>query len=197
MPRPRLVWLVLAALVLAPLAACRPTELAGDSIGEYRVTGALAETTCGAGHPAPASMSFYVELRAEPGSTSGYWKLPNAGLVAGELDEGAFRFEQRSQVVGVPQDLEAGVAGCMLERAEIVAGELGSAPAADAGSTGDAGAQGDGDAEGFHGRTTIGVSPVAGGDCSPLLIPFGGAFPVLPCELRYDLTGERVEEPVF
>lgn len=189
--------ILLFSLVTLALAGCRPTKLAGESLGQYRVTGTLDETTCGAGHPAPETMTFYVELRAQPGSSVGYWKLPNAPIVDGDHDEdeGSFRFEHRTQHVGVPQDLPAGVVGCTLERAEIVTVQL-EASATDGGAS-DAGDAGVSDPSAFTGRTTIGITPVLGSECSRLLLPFGGAFPVLPCEIRYDLEGEQVDEPIW
>ena len=195
MPRNSLCFL---ALALLPLAACKPLALAGEPVGQYRVTGTLAETTCGTGHPAPPSLAFHVELRREEGTTSGYWKLPDGPLVSGAFDDVGFRFEQRSEVVGVAPDYDLGVVGCNLQRAEIITGELGSPPT-DAATLADAG-QADGGAlegAGFTGRTTIAVTPVAGGDCTPLLLPYGGAFPILPCELRYRLEGARLAEPIW
>lgn len=199
-----------SALVCAlAIAGCRPTQLSGRSVGQYAVSGALAETTCGEGHPAPPAFSFYVELREEPGSSVGYWKLADGPLVGGSLDrEGAFRFEQRLQVVGVPEDAELGVVGCVVERLEIVEGRLegevldaGQADAgradagqADAGQT-DAGAS-DATHARLRGETRISVSAVSG-DCSPLLLPLGGAFPTLPCALRYTLDGEQLDEPLW
>lgn len=187
----RLALTLLAALAIA---GCRPTQLAGRSVGQYAVNGALAETTCGEGHPAPPSMAFYVELREEPGSSTGYWKLPDGPLVGGSLDtDGAFRFEQRLQVVGVPEDPQNGVAGCVVERVEIVEGRLG-AEAPDGGQA-DGGASGDPHAS-LVGETRITVSALSG-DCSPLLVPLGGAFPTLPCSLRYTLDGRELDEPLW
>lgn len=180
---------------VAAVAGCRPTKLAGRSVGQYAVTATLAESSCGDGHPAPPSFSFYVELREEPASSSGYWKLADGPLIGGSLDDGAFRFEQRAEVVAVPQDPDTGVVGCVLARTEVVEGELpegaldgGQADGGDA----DAGVQAD-----LHGETTVTVTPVAGGDCSPLLLPLGGAFPTLPCALRYRLQGEELDEPLW
>jgi hypothetical protein len=35
----------------------------------------------------------------------------------------------------------------------------------------------------------IEIVPVAGSDCSPLLLVNGGSFPSLPCAARYELAG--------
>lgn len=184
---PRLLTL---ALTLAAIAGCRPIQLAGDSVGHYRVEATLEESTCGEGHAAPATLAFDVELRREAGSTQGYWKLAEGQLMSGELDGDAFRFEHRAQVVGIPEDAVNGVPGCMLERVEIVTGTLG--PMAEDGGTADAGVGGDG----FTGRTTVGITPVIGGNCAPLLLAYGGAFPVLPCQLRYSLEADAVSVPM-
>lgn len=185
--------LLLSLTLVVVVAGCRPTKLAGESIGQFRVTGTLEQNTCADGHPAPTTLTFYVELRSEPGSSYGYWKLPDAPLVSGVLEgDGDFRFTNSQQVTGVQPDPSTGVVGCDLRRDEIVAGTLDQAT--------DGGAQiadgGAGNAD-LRGSTTITVTPVAGGDCSPLLLPAGGAFPVLPCELRYQLVGERLATPLF
>ncbi len=191
----------------ALIGACRPTQLPGESQGQYRVTGTLVENTCGDGHPAPPNFTFYVELRAERG-TRGYWKLPAGPAVDGTMSHGgAFRFEQRTQHLGVAEDLPNGVVGCSVERLEVVAGELsrggpsdGGVPdggMADAGASNDGGDEGEMTAPALRATTTVTVTPVVGGDCSPLLLPNGGAFPALPCELRWDLAGERLAEPLW
>lgn len=196
---PRLI--ILSFFVLAALAGCRPIQLAGESLGHYAIDGTMVESSCGAGHPAPATTSFRVELRAYPGSNIGYWKLPTGPLVEGVYDEEerSLRFEQRTQHVGVEPDLERGIVGCTLEWIEVVTIRLG-ASALDAGVL-DAGAADAGMDEGemeqpaLRGRTTIGITPVVGSNCAPLLLPYGGAFPNLPCDIRYELEGEAVEAP--
>ena len=183
---------VVALACALAIAGCRPTQLAGRSLGQYAVTGTLEENECAAGYPVPPSTSFYVELRREPGSSVGYWKLPDGPLAAGSIDgDGRFRFEQRVQVSAIAPDVANGVAGCVLERAEVVRGQL-DAAVLDGGEP-DAGTS----ASDLRGETIITVSPVPGGNCSPLLVAFGGAFPALPCELRYALDGERLDEPLW
>lgn len=178
------------------MLACRPTKLPGESQGQFRVTGTLEESTCGEGHPAPPSFVFYVELRSE--GTRGYWKLAEGPAVAGSFgSDGAFRFEERVEVRAVEPDPPNGVAGCAVERGQVVAGTL-AAVRDGAADTEDGGTPDAGAAPGtLRGTTTITVTPVPGGDCSPLLLPYGGAFPVLPCQIRYALVGERLARPIW
>lgn len=198
--RPVLRWILV--LSLGSLAACRPTRLAGESVGHYEVRGELLENTCGAGHPAPEQLWFFVELRHLDGAV-GYWKLSDAPLVEGTLARrGEFRFAERREVVGVPTDQANGVVGCMLAREESIEGSLFADATTEAGvedaSLADGGVaseRAEGEAR-FEAGTTIRVSP-AGGDCSALLLPAGGAFDALPCEIRYSLGGERLAEPLW
>jgi hypothetical protein len=195
--------LVLFACLALFYAACRPTKLPGESLGQYRITGTLVENTCGAGHPAPPSLFFHVELRANREGSLGYWKLPEGPAVAGSMSAaGAFRFEQRTQVVAIAEDPSNWVPGCSVERLEVVAGQLAATTldggtAADAAAPDAARADAGPSAASLRGTTTVTVTPVAGGDCTPLLLPNGGAFPALPCQLRWELTGERLAEPLW
>ncbi len=191
--------------VLLALVGCRPTQLAGESVGQFRVVATLQDNTCGDGYPVQSSTTFYVELRSQPESTYGYWKLPDAPLVSGLLrPDGEFRFTDSQQVTGVQADPTTGTVGCDLQREEVVAGTFDPTAADDAGATvqdaangqdagvGDAGPQGS-----LRGTTTVRITPVTGGDCSSLIQPAGGGFPVLPCEITLNLDGERLATPLF
>jgi hypothetical protein len=193
---------LLSSICVLAFPACgRPSKLAGHAVGQYEVRGTLLETQCGEGHAAPAALRFFVELRDEEGPL-GYWKLPDAPIMDGTLEPDGFVFDDASRVVGVPAQPELGVAGCVVERAEVVTGTFGAlGETADDGGNGDAGV---GDASvpvdpraSFTGTSTARISAVPGGDCSPLLLPYGGAFPTLPCEIRYSLAGVRLEEPLW
>lgn len=167
-----------SSLLVIALSGCRPAKLAGESLGEFSVDGALESNTCELGYPAPSALAFFVEVRRERGSSYGYWKLPDGPLVSGAVQEdGTFRFEQRTVVEAFAADPDTGTPGCTLDRVEVVAGT--AAAMTDAGAP-------------FQGRTTITVSPSAGTYCAPLLTLYGGTFPVLPCRIEYALTGERV-----
>jgi hypothetical protein len=178
---------------LLAATACRAPKLAGESVGTFVVTGTLNENTCAAGYPAPETFSFRVDIRRERNSSSvGYWKLPQGPLMAGTVDDaGAFRFTQIDEVVAVPADPSTGQVGCTLLRTEVVTGAI--PPSANASDLGDADrTDGGGEAaSALSGTTAIEVEAVAGSDCSALLLPSGGAFPVLPCELSWSFSGTR------
>jgi len=183
------------ALALLVLPACRPEKLAGESVGQFRVEGELIESTCGAGHAVPQTLLFHVELRDEPGPV-GYWKLADGPIANGTVEAGAFRFEGSTEHVGLERtDAHP---GCTLIRREVIAGELVQPSASgDAGDAPDGGTSEDDARDGFDGTTTVTISPATGSECSALLLPQGGAFPALPCELSFDLRGTRLEEPLW
>jgi hypothetical protein len=168
--------LSILALAIA-CAGCRPTQLAGDSLGEFFVTGTLEESTCGAGYPVRSTFTFLVDVRIEEGSSYGYWKLSDGPAVAGSVrDDGTFRFEAATQVVAIEADPATGTTGCALDHTDVVAGEI--ADDADAGHA-------------LTGYEVLDVVPVAGTQCSPLLTLWGGTFPELPCRVEFAFTGER------
>lgn len=192
----RLAWMLVPLLL--GLAACRPPKLSGESVGQYSVTGALMENTCGEGYPTPDTLGFYVELRHESGVV-GYWKLADAPIVTGTVErEGAFRFVERREVVAIPADPMTGAPGCSLGHEETVEGTLLGALE----SMSDAALPDGGVAEPtpgearFEGSTTISVTPSTG-DCTPLLGTAGGPFPALPCTIRFELDAEQLEEPLW
>ena len=192
----RICRLVLPVLLLLP--ACRAPALTGESVGQYEVTGTLMENTCGEGYPAPDTFRFFVEIRHEA-DLVGYWKLADAPLVSGTVErEGEFRFVERSELVAIPNDPMAGVAGCSLQREETVAGTLlGATVASSEADVPDGGAPESLPGEQrFEGSTTVVVTP-ASGDCAPLLAAAGGPFPVLPCAIRVNLAGEQLAEPLW
>ncbi len=96
-----------------------------EEVGRYQVQASLVANACGEGHPAPPMLNFVVDLGHLPGSTRGYWKLPDGPQVDGTLERGAeFRFEQANQIVVIPRDTTMNVPGCVIERRELVTGRL-------------------------------------------------------------------------
>jgi hypothetical protein len=197
------------ALALLALGGCRrPTDLPGEALGQYEVRGALEENTCGDGYAAPSQLWFHVEIRDAPGSELGWWKLPDAPLASGTVSaDRAFRFEHDARVVATPAQPELGRPGCELDRVETVEGTLSGAVGSDAGTADGGVRDGSVDDAGpapaapgiarLEGTTTIRVSAAPGGDCSALIGTGAGQFPALPCEIRFRLTGERLEEEIW
>lgn len=189
----RLHVVLIAALLILP--ACREsgaTPLPGDEIGRYGVEASLTDTECGEGHPAPASLSFYVDLFHLEGSSRGYWKLPDGPQIEGVLDRSAgFRFSTTTQAVAWDPDPAAELLGCALDRTEIVEGVLADGP----GTEVDGGMEAGEPEARFTGTTRVRLSATPGGDCRALLSVYGGPFPDLPCVIEYALTGERVGAP--
>lgn len=163
------------SLALALLiGGCRPTQLAGESLGEFFVQGTLEENTCGAGYPVRSSYTFIVDVRVE-GSGLGYWKLSDRPVVEGAVhDDGTFRFGAATQVVAFEPDPTTGTAGCALDQSDVVAGAIASDP--DAGSA-------------LTARQTVDVRPAPGTMCAPLLTLWGGTFDALPCRIEIALEG--------
>lgn len=181
--------LLLLALSTACLTPEEGASTEGDEVGTYQVQASLTDNQCGEGHPAPAALDFVVDLAHLPGSTRGYWKLPDGPQLEGELERGAgFRFVSSSDAVAIEPDPNTGAPGCSVTRTEIVEGtlEAGEDAAPDAGPD----APGE---ERLVGTTTVRITAVPGGDCTALLSVYGGPFPTLPCDLEYDLAGERME----
>ena len=181
-----LLLLGLSTACLTPEEGATPS---GDTIGRYQVQASLTNNECGEGHPAPTALDFVVDLGHLPGSTRGYWKLPDGPEIEGQMERGeGFRFVSATDAVAIEPDPNTGAPGCSITRTEIVEGALEAAEevAPDAGP----GAQ---DEEHLVGTTTVRITAVPGGDCTALLAVYGGPFPTVPCELEYDLDGQRME----
>lgn len=189
----RTVYAVLVAL-LGLLPACRlpdTSELPGEEVGTYSVEASLTTNECGAGHDAPPTISFLVDLRHLEGTARGYWQLPDGPQIDGVMHrEGAFRFETAIQATAIDPNPALDVPGCAVERREIVEGVL--EPAQVEGD--DAGVASVPEGQ-LTGMTRVRVTALPGGDCTALLSVYGGPFPELPCRLEYELAGSRVDLP--
>ncbi|MBX3272626.1 MAG: hypothetical protein KF729_20365 [Sandaracinaceae bacterium] len=186
---------VTCLLTLLLLPACRrpgaSPERVEDDVGRYQVQGTLSTAECGEGYPAPETMSFVVDLMHLPGSSRGYWQIPDGPVVEGILDRaGGFRFQSATQAVAIEPDPGWEVPGCTLELLEVVDGtlEAGASTEADAGVAPVPEAR-------IAGSTRMRIAPVPGGDCRPLVSLYGGPFPELPCRIEYRLAGERIGSP--
>jgi hypothetical protein len=193
--------LALACSIAAmPLAlACRPGAggggPSGDSLGTFLVHGALQESGCAPGLEPIDPIEFRVELSRTGGSL--LWRMPGGQPVSGTIaTDGDFHLRTMTQVEAWPADPDTGIPGCTIAQVETVDGTLTMAPSiADGGDAAqdelDAGAS-DGGATmtaSLEATNRIEIVPVAGSDCSALLLVNGGSFPSLPCAARYELAG--------
>lgn len=165
--------------------------------------GWLEQNACGSGYPAPEQLLFHVELRDVHGSL-GWWRLPDAPIASGVLEEGRFRFEHHARVVAAPAQPERGLPGCSLDRVETIEGALhirdasladGGVP--DGSRNEDASTAEAAGAQRLEGTTTVRVSAAAGSDCSSFVGAGTGQFPALPCELRFQLVGDRLDDELW
>ncbi len=179
-----------AVLVLPFALGCRPltngTE--AEELGTFVVNGALVENGCAGGLSPIDPLQFRVTLSRSHNSLT--WRMPDGAPTFGVIRErGEFRIQSSIPVEAWAPDLDNGIVGCSLSQVETIEGRLelpemkrdGAAPSNDAGV--DARAR-------FEGSHRIEVVPMAGSDCSALLIIQGGEFPSLPCAARYELDGE-------
>ena len=190
---------LVTALASAPFTlACRPLDgtgsSSGQSLGTFVVRGTLEENGCAPGLEPLDPIDFRVDLTRDRGTLG--WRMPGGAPAMGRLEpDGAFRLRTSQEVEAWPADPVNGIRGCWLTQVETVEGTLvGLPPEGDASvAIADAGApQGDGGVgtgAAFEAVNRIEIVPVAGSDCTPLLLVNGGSFPTLPCSARYELSG--------
>jgi hypothetical protein len=188
--------LALVSVVLASLTlACRPFPEPGEALGQYTIIGMLRDNTCAPGLDPIDPLEFRVDLWRDRGRLT--WRLAGGRPVTGTLrDDGSFHLRTRLPVQAWPADPGQGIVGCTLEQIETIEGTIvlpaSSGDAAVASKNGEDPADaGVGRPSTLTGENRIEIVPVAGSDCSPLLLSFGGSFPSLPCAARYVLTGTR------
>ena len=174
----------LLSAVAALLVGCSD-NLPGDVIGAYRVTMRLDDNSCGErGLPLPDGYAYAVELRAD--EPRGYWRTPGAAPIEGRYQRGSFEFG-----FAMTLDLgraDAGTAGCLVRREELLRGEV--TIANDAG-VGDAAIEDAGralDDEALSGEHVISFTPDPNGRCANVRGPID-VFAQLPCSARYRLLG--------
>lgn len=194
-----------------------PTELPGEHVGAYSVSGELTENSCGsAAVPAVDPLQFKVEVRDHQGT--GLWVQGAPPGRPGKLEEdGVFRFrlESRYNVPGKPAepvemliytDIEKladpatydnldrkPAQPCQLLVSETVEGRLLADDREQAGGSASRPKPSTGDRVDLIGENEIAIR-AAGGDCSLVLADNGGPFDDLPCRVHYELEGALVEQ---
>ena len=194
-------WLLVPCLLLS----CT-NGLPGEPVGTYRVVMTLEKNTCGAQAVIVENGKAYsVELREDRGR--GYWHVADHAPIQGTLDEKRNFVFTFSRIAA--SEADAGPNGCRIVQDDLLTGSLRAFSFADGGLTDggltdggltdggltDAGFADGGSAVESDGLTTLvaehvmQLSGYAGADCSRALKGNGGPFDVLPCEVRYTLSG--------
>jgi len=204
--------LISVSIVVCALAGCEPTELPGEPIGTYAISGSLEDNTCGqAALPAVNPLAFDVQIRLA--GTSGNWIVGDPPGFEGVVDEqGAFLFGaesfstviqpgSRSNELEQPEDYINGSAvsdsaevGCTLSIVEQIDGTIHRTAMTDAGVNTIGEEPGDTEVDDLVGENRIDMSPMPGSDCSRLLGTDGGPFLALPCYALYTISGELYDE---
>lgn len=194
---------IACALAGAPFwLACRQVDgggTTGESLGTFVVRGTLEENGCAPGLDPIDPLEFRVDLARDHGSLS--WRMPGGAPALGRIEaDGEFRLRTSQEVEAWPADPANEVRGCWLTQVETVEGTIVGLPEAADGGLADGGAADGGAADAgvpqderedasFEAVNRIEIVPVAGSDCTPLLLVNGGSFPTLPCTARYELRG--------
>jgi len=148
----------------------------GDLLGTYQVTGKLGSSTCGEGALGAGQIwNFQVKLTRFANNI--YW-LNGQETLSGDIanDQRTFSIESGVQVTVSPAG--RGRPGCSVLRHDDAEGKL-----SDTGT----------DVESFEGSLTFSYAATFGSDCSDW-VGSEGAVDSLPCSVRYDLDGQRMDE---
>ena len=147
----------------------------GDLLGMYQVTGKLANSSCGdAALGAGAIWNFQVKLTRFDSNI--YW-LNGQETLSGEIANDGRTFSIQSDVQVTISEPGRGRPGCVVMRRDDAEGKL-----SDSGD----------DVESFEGTLSFSYAAVSGSDCSDW-VGSQGAVDSLPCSLRYDLDGKRMD----
>ncbi|MBS2018011.1 MAG: hypothetical protein JST00_34365 [Deltaproteobacteria bacterium] len=153
----------------------------GESLGTFRVTGALVSSTCGT---TPNPWQFDVKLRHEAVTTL-YWV--QGGLpISGKLDPVARSVMSATETRNMrAADAKTSRAACNLVREDSLDVVLApvTPPITDVKT-----------ATSFKGTLKYRFSPTQGSECDDQLLDTGGDFAALPCEVSYTIEGTKTAE---
>lgn len=172
----------LAALPCLALLGCLDfgkvddAKAPGEMLGTYQVTGKLASSTCGDGALGAGQIwNFQVKLTRFANNI--YW-LNGQETLSGDIANDRRTFSIESGVKVTISEAGRGRPGCAVMRRDDAEGKL-----SDSGD----------DVESFEGSLTFSYEATSGSDCSDW-VGSEGAVDNLPCSLRYDLDGRRMDE---
>lgn len=154
-------------------------KVPGDALGTYQVKATLLDSSCGA-NALGSQESWTFSLRLSRRGTALYWLNGQEAITGSVVDKGgtsSFSFESRVDTqISAPHGT---FRGCKVMRTDRASGTL-------TGTTSDV--------VGFTGKLDYAFAADAGSDCSDLL-PEPSGLPVLPCEMEYQMTGQRTALP--
>lgn len=166
------------ALVLAAAVGCSGKDALnpGTKLGTFHVSAKLTQTTCG---QVPDPWEFDVRLNHE-GSTL-YW-IQGGVPIQGQVDSRASTRLEAEIVQEVrAADAKSKIPACTVARTDVLTVTLADAnaqPSPDPGQM-----------ERFTGALVYTFAPTEGSECADQLTT--GAFAALPCQVSYDLTGDK------
>ena len=169
---------IASALFVGLVACVTPATLPGDSLGKYKVVGALGTNTCGSGINASNPYDFTVQLSKD--GTTLYLALEDgSGEVSGGFDSSDDT--SATLVSAVTENVNGATTGsvCNLTLTTSFALKLAtdSPPTTFAGSAA------------YAYSVATGVS--SNTDCTAQLASAGGKYSTLPCTVTYSLTATR------
>jgi hypothetical protein len=157
------------------LAACTDTAMPGTQLGTFKISATPTSNTCGAAMAAPGTWSFDFELSREGDVL--YWRQ-NDKLFSGPVGaNNTAKIESgvTSQLVAP----DAGVAGCMMTRADTITVTLPSS----------------GEVTSVSGTISFAISMVDGSDCASQIAAYGGPYDAIPCTMDLTYTAARTKAP--
>jgi hypothetical protein len=171
-----LPWLGLMLVGCLNFGKTDDAKAPGDMLGVYDVSGTLQQSTCGAG-ALGSTPTWDFEVKLTRFENDIYW-LNGAQTIPGDIASDGVTFSITSSVeeqISAPEGAEL---GCTVIRNDDAEGKL-----SDSGT----------DVESFDGTLSFDYETLTGSDCSSWVGTMG-AVEVLPCQMSYDLTGERSAE---
>lgn len=168
-------------------------------IDDFRVTMTLVSNSCGyAGLPLQTVTQLDGRLRGYAGEAATWkWTGTSSESSGSSTADGHYTFVQTTTSELAAADVTLNYPGCVVTQRTELSFAIVPVPTepADAGS-GDAGADAGADAGSdagtpyaLSGQMRVDVTPVAGGDCTPLLGANGGTWQALPCQGIVTLAG--------
>ncbi len=145
----------------------------GSTLGTYATTGTLTQQTCGASIVAQDPWAFHVRL-SRSGSTI-FWLQDASPALTGSIDPAGNVIVKTTEIFDLQDASDSGKKPyCGVVRSDTFTASLGTAP----------------QPTGFMGKLNYHYEVDEGADCTAVV---AGQFDSLPCDVSYDLAGQRTQ----